>query len=354
MAYPSDRKYTKDHEWARVDGKNVTVGITAFAVEQLGDIALNSVDKKDKPLTLAALAALARLAEDAIRHKAALPVEWFDTTALVRHDQDFIALHPELVRALTERRTWLEMKVLRQFQDVFSEAVNRVRDVNPLIGIHTRHLATVSMDVKDPHALRLTLRFLNTFLRNAINTRDVRSSYNLFNEYRLVAERALDQGRGDVLIEVATSIQFYGQLAFGANLPFLLETAAYDLCDLLQVAHARREPNHDALLELFLELDREPEGGRSQEASLRGVRKAQIKLATWYLMSGDPGPARRIWDDLSSESVERLGSIRAELLRVTDAEYWEVSDRGINFEWLPPDQRAMLETFFGWFEEPPG
>src|SRR5512143_2682907 len=36
--YPKDLKYTKEHEWARVDGKIVTVGITKFAVEQLGDI----------------------------------------------------------------------------------------------------------------------------------------------------------------------------------------------------------------------------------------------------------------------------------------------------------------------------
>jgi glycine cleavage system H protein len=43
---PSDRRYTKDHEWARVSGAEVTVGITAFAVEQLGDITLVSLDAK--------------------------------------------------------------------------------------------------------------------------------------------------------------------------------------------------------------------------------------------------------------------------------------------------------------------
>jgi glycine cleavage system H protein len=36
--YPEDLKYTREHEWARIDGKTVTVGITKFAVEQLGDI----------------------------------------------------------------------------------------------------------------------------------------------------------------------------------------------------------------------------------------------------------------------------------------------------------------------------
>lgn len=41
-----DRKYTKDHEWARADGELVWVGITAFAVDQLGDITLVNLDVK--------------------------------------------------------------------------------------------------------------------------------------------------------------------------------------------------------------------------------------------------------------------------------------------------------------------
>src|SRR5215510_10625512 len=41
-----DRKYTKEHEWAQREGDAVTVGITAFAVDQLGDITLVSVDVK--------------------------------------------------------------------------------------------------------------------------------------------------------------------------------------------------------------------------------------------------------------------------------------------------------------------
>jgi glycine cleavage system H protein len=46
MSIPAELKYTKDHEWARVEGNTITVGITAFAVEQLGDITLVSLDAK--------------------------------------------------------------------------------------------------------------------------------------------------------------------------------------------------------------------------------------------------------------------------------------------------------------------
>ena len=43
---PADRKYTTDHEWALRAGAEVTVGITTFAVEQLGDITLVNLDVK--------------------------------------------------------------------------------------------------------------------------------------------------------------------------------------------------------------------------------------------------------------------------------------------------------------------
>ena len=44
--FPSDLRYTKDHEWAQGQGAEVTVGITSFAVEQLGDITLVNIDVK--------------------------------------------------------------------------------------------------------------------------------------------------------------------------------------------------------------------------------------------------------------------------------------------------------------------
>lgn len=43
---PAGLKYTKDHEWAKVSGKEVTVGITSYAVEQLGDVTLVNFDVK--------------------------------------------------------------------------------------------------------------------------------------------------------------------------------------------------------------------------------------------------------------------------------------------------------------------
>lgn len=38
MSVPTDLRYTKDHEWVRVTGDEATIGITAYAADQLGDI----------------------------------------------------------------------------------------------------------------------------------------------------------------------------------------------------------------------------------------------------------------------------------------------------------------------------
>ena len=38
MSVPNDLRYTRDHEWVRLDGEEATVGITAYAADQLGDI----------------------------------------------------------------------------------------------------------------------------------------------------------------------------------------------------------------------------------------------------------------------------------------------------------------------------
>ena len=52
--YPDDLLYTKDHEWARVEDKNgqklVTVGISRFAVEQLGDVTQVELPKEGESL----------------------------------------------------------------------------------------------------------------------------------------------------------------------------------------------------------------------------------------------------------------------------------------------------------------
>ena len=51
MPYPTDYKYTKEHEWIKADGNNATVGITIYAQESLGDIVFVDLPKLGSEIT---------------------------------------------------------------------------------------------------------------------------------------------------------------------------------------------------------------------------------------------------------------------------------------------------------------
>tara|TARA_B100001939_G_scaffold163296_1_gene140756 strand:+ start:144 stop:518 length:375 start_codon:yes stop_codon:yes gene_type:complete len=50
MKIPEDLKYTKDHEWVRVEGNVATVGVTDFAQSELGDIVFVEIETLDEEL----------------------------------------------------------------------------------------------------------------------------------------------------------------------------------------------------------------------------------------------------------------------------------------------------------------
>tara|TARA_B100000902_G_scaffold292314_1_gene278705 strand:+ start:121 stop:501 length:381 start_codon:yes stop_codon:yes gene_type:complete len=50
MNIPTELKFTKDHEWVRIDGDILTIGITDFAQSELGDIVYVEVDTLDENL----------------------------------------------------------------------------------------------------------------------------------------------------------------------------------------------------------------------------------------------------------------------------------------------------------------
>jgi hypothetical protein len=189
---------------------------------------------------------------------------------------------------------------------------------------------------------------MNSYLRATLNAKDVRTAYNVFNQYRLLAEAMLDYKKGSYAVEVARYFKYYGLISFSSSLPFILETVAYDLCGLNETALDKASPVVDDLLRIFLRVDKESEG-EVQEASLRGVRKAQVKLATYYLLKGDTPRARQVYDDMNGEDVTRLASIRDELFGVSSSEYWEITDRGGNFDFLSKERKVHLEEFFSWF-----
>lgn len=319
-------------------------------VEQLADIAINAIEQKDKGIATSAIDSLRDLLREYQNVKDPLPEKWFTVAGPLRQNTEFISMHREVLHEISEKRTWLEYKTLRQFQMIYNESLNRMRDINYIVAIDTRYLGEDAIRNRQQETLRLILKFFNTYLRATLNAKDVRTAYNVLHQYRLMAEAVLRAGLDDQLLEIAGYFRYYGQVAFGMNIAFITETVAYDLCSLCELAFSAGAPVGDRLLDILLEVDKEAEG-EAQEKGLRGVRKAQIKMATYFLLHEDAERAHRIFLDMKYEPIDRIRSIRQELISVESKDFWEVIDRGENFDYLHPERRAMLHDFFAKFPE---
>jgi hypothetical protein len=296
---------------------------------------------------MAAISALAALLREYVPLRDELPDAWFEIEGSLARDPDFVSMAPVSVAEIRAQRLWLETKVLRQYLALYGESLGGARDIASLIALETRQLGGESIG-RHPGLLALVIRFFNSYLRAAVNARDQRTAYYVLDQYRQLGEAMLARGERARLLELADHLRFYGQLAYGMGQPFLLEAVAYDLARLVEGAVEAGRPEAEALLALFLQVDREPESPE-QEERLRGVRRAQVQLATFFLARGDEPSARRIFEDMKDERAERLAAVRDELLAEERAQYWEFTDRGVNFAYLPPERRALLGRFFSWF-----
>jgi hypothetical protein len=318
-------------------------------LEQLADVSLNAMEHKDKGVSMAGVDALHELLVNYQALRPKLPEAWFAIDGRLAHNPDFVSMAPEVLEELGRRRIWLEWKVLRGYQSLYNEALNKMRDINYLVAINSRLIARAAWEHDNRELFELVVKFFNTYLRSAINAHDIRTAYNVLNQYRSVAEESLQHDKtGARAVEIAKYFKYYGLLSFNAKLPFILETVAYDMCALIEYAFDAKCSATGHLLRIFLQVDKEGEN-ETQETALRGVRKAQLKLASYFMVCGDEALAREVFRDMRDERPERLASIRDELLAVESREFWEVSDRGANFDYLNPERKEMLLAFFEWF-----
>jgi len=322
-------------------------GPALAALEELNDITSNSISGKDKIIASRAVDAIKDFVVGYLDYKGKVDERWFTIGEAIRDNPDFVAMDPESLRELEADRTWLEWKALRQYLGIYAEAQQDMPDINYLIAIDTRYVGEAALARSDRNVVDLAFRFMNSYLRAGLNAKAVRTAYNVLNQYRLLVESMIKGGAADVALEGVRHMIYYGRMSYDMQLGFVTETVAYDVSALCEFAHANAKTSglDDKMLAMFLELD-QPLRLKKQETALQGIRKAQIKLACYYLTAGAEDRARRIAADMVGEDAERMTSIRDQLAKVETKEFWEIIDRGRNFEYMPPNQKRQMDRFF--------
>lgn len=178
---------------------------------------------------------------------------WFDIPPWIRQNPDFLPLSDEAIELLKNNKTWVEWKILRQYQMLFDESVKILREVAYHISMNTRKMGEAAAIREDLPALDLMLKFFNTYLRSSINANEIRTVYNVLFQYRQLGEfivkKAMEIPERDLTIEhplearavrVAKFMRYYASICLQKNLFFLVEVIAHDIRVLCETAFRER------------------------------------------------------------------------------------------------------------------
>jgi hypothetical protein len=311
------------------DRKRVAAGI-----EHIADIAIRTIERSDRNTAIECIDTLERVLSAYWRRKDELPADWFTA-----EPELFLGFAARAIQDISASRSWVEMKLLSQLCQVTGGALTKLHDVVSTAAYTLNRLGQSPLARTDPALRELTADYFNTFVRLALVNRDVRSVFIVFDQYRNYAQ-AINSEYPDMVKEIAYYFEYYAQAARDAGLSFIVESLAHDLGMLVRHAHESTAENRQDLLERFLHYD------SAAKPPLPGVKKAQAILASCFLLRGDLDEAQRIRESFLGLDGAYITALKNDLMRITREEYWEVSGRRINIEYVPPVQREKLAEFF--------
>jgi len=304
-------------------------------VEHVGSVGIRSVDRSDRTTAVETVHTLRRCLERYRALKPRLPAFWAEA------GREASGAHAD------DLPVWLEARIFSEFRALLSSAVPRMHAATTAIADDTCALG-LSPDAHQDGAIDgLVVEYFNTFVRLAINRKDVRSLFILFDRYRQYAA-GICMEHPERALEIAFYFQYYARAAWDAGLGFAVETVAHDLASLVRYAWEHDAPNRAKLLERMLAFGRE-----ASPQPLPGVKKAEAILAGYFLLCGDDADAARIAEGFRGLDPAFVAALREDIRHVRREKYWEVTERRMNLDYAPPEQRAKVEEFFARLPTPP-
>lgn len=308
--------------------------VLSVRIGQVGTIIIKSLDRDDRDVAAEGAWAIKMLLDHYAKHKSRMPKEWF-----VVDRADFVGLSDEALEMLSEARTWFEMKCLLQLELGFGRALHGASDTVSTFSDATRVIAVRAVENRDEQAVRLAIRFFNNYLREAIKAGNLRAVYDVFHQYRRLGRELAD--RPELLREVGKHFSYYAAMARTYGMVFAPQLAIFDLGYMTRRAFERASPAAADLLREVLALPH-----RTGDDVHSMAVKAKLILGGFFVanrLDAESELLRKNLGDVDGLEIERS---EAELL-AADRSFFEVTDRQLNLEWVPPERREPLRRFCG-------
>ncbi len=305
----------------------------AQRIDQLGTIILKSLDRADRSVAREGIWAVKLLIDFHGRLKHKMPSVWYQVGRA-----DFVGFSAEALEMVTESKTWFGMKCGLQLNLSYQHALAKASDTVSSISDANRVIALRAVERGDTEALRLSIRFFNNYLREAIKARNVHAVYDVFHQYRLLAKDI--SGRDDLMRDIAQHFAHYSGMARAYGLVFAPQLAVFDLGYIVRRAYEAHAPSAPDLLAVVLDLPHR--SGASEVHSL--AVKAKLILGGFFLEICLEAEAAQVRANLADVGTSEIRAAGAGLL-AADRVFFEVTDRQLNLEYVPPERREPLQRF---------
>lgn len=299
-------------------------------IAQFTELVARAITRHDSQMIGAVIDQLGKLATSYRNLKPRMPESWFAGDPSAR-----LTTPKRTIKVLKAEGTWFEFKLLQVIDETLPGIMSETPEVTIRAARMVRQIASRSAATGDTEVVALAIRFLNTFLRQAITEHRVRAFYYISWEYRRLAEDLADVGP-DQVPEIARLLAFYGQAAADAGMAFAYHVAIYDIADILLVARTANlscVPAVAALLVHHLRRDTAP-------------LEPAAKVIGHALAAAQDDLADEIAAVLAELPPDRVGQAVEHVLEARQPYYQEVTARVSDLNHVPDEARTALETWW--------
>ena len=299
-------------------------------IHNLGSVLLRAADRGDRDVTLDAarthLLEIERLRE----FKRRLPA------AFLRIDNDLLAgMSGNAAEMLSEAGVWPEHQVAGQLVFAFKRVLTTMPDGASAMAQAVKNSAHAEAMAGNDEVFRLLVRVLNSFIREAIKKKDNAAAFSVIYSYKALMRRLLADHPQHVE-PMVHHLSFYAGFARAQGMPFIYERVSYELAELAERAHGQSGAPAAALLDALLALDDAGDG--------TGLVKARAFLAGFLRERGAHAELDRVMRALRTASSATLERARREILSVHERAFWELNERGADFDYLEPARREQVSA----------
>ncbi|HVY61657.1 MAG TPA: DUF2254 family protein [Planctomycetota bacterium] len=297
----------------------------------LGNVILRAVDRADRDVTLDAVRALKRVLILYQYEKDSLPDLWFRASADL-----FVGLSNEAIDVIRGERIWVEHKCLHQLALAYNASLAKMQDAISAISDVTREIVLNAESQADLGAVRLGIRFFNTFIREAVKRKDAHAIFDVLQQYKELAHD-LFPSHPELVLEIVRHVKYYADFARLSGLTFIYELAAYDVESILEWAYQRDSATRRDVLEVLLSFDAVPASAR--------LAKARAIAGGFFHERGLGTEEALVRQGLAPVPPAVVQQALSDILATKDPVFWEVTDRQVNIDFVDDTRKRAIERF---------